>query len=170
MTIALRPPGILGSARHAADSSQSVDGSSVRKLLTRINESNRCTARTAVALADLDIAVQEANRPNWDGYDALPARSAAFEQARRLLEALPAGLPLPAIFVVPEGGIALEWNFGTKCLFSVIVSGANLLSYAGIFGPNKVHGMEQFEDGLPPSALAGLARALGRARPEDRTD
>jgi hypothetical protein len=109
-------------------------------------------------LGNLQEVVQEASNPNWDGYDALPVNQLTHYKASQFLTALPASIPNPEIGVDPDGEISFEWYHSPDNIFSVSVSQGGKLTYAGIFGLSKVHGVEYFEDKMPGAILNNLQR------------
>lgn len=111
-------------------------------------------------LRTLDIVTEECSVPEWDGYDALPIREAAYLEAQRLIRSLPtvSFIPMPEITPIPNGEIALEWTRGPRRILVVTTSGNNEITYAGLFGMNKVHGTEYFGDSLPTVLLENLKR------------
>lgn len=118
-----------------------------------------------IALLDrLFDAWRGAFEPGWDGYDALPVPAASYEQARRLVECLPAAFLNAEVGVDPDGEIALEWRAGPRWIFSVSVGKAGVLSYAGRFGANRTHGTEQSLETIP----GPIANALGRIERRNR--
>ena len=52
--------------------------------------------------------------------------------------------------------ITLEWYRGKRMLFSISLSGKNELVYAGLFGPNKVHGTEYFGSSIPKKVIENI--------------
>lgn len=67
--------------------------------------------------------------------------------------------------VHPDGEIEFEWYRGPRWLLTVSVGKTGALSYAGLFGRNKVHGVEQFSEGLPDAIVQNLGRLLDRQAP-----
>ena len=61
----------------------------------------------------------------------------------------------------PDGEIEFEWFRGPRWLFTVSVGRTGALSYAGLFGRNKTHGVEQLVEGLPEAIAQNLRRLLG---------
>lgn len=111
-------------------------------------------------LQSLNEIVEECSEPGWDGYDALPIREEAYLEARRLIRSLPTTsfIPMPEITPEPNGEIALEWSKGTRQIFIASMRGNNEITYAGLFGVNKTHGIEYFGDALPSVLLENLKR------------
>jgi hypothetical protein len=109
-------------------------------------------------LESLHEAADEASRPNWNGYDAVPVSDATLAQARALLDLFPSTFPKPDISAHPDGEIAFEWFFGPRRVLTVSVSETGRLSYAAMFGHARVHGTEFLLDVLPPSIAAALRR------------
>lgn len=109
-------------------------------------------------LENLQEIVQQASIPNWDGYDALPVNQLAHYKAEQFLKALPLSIPNPEIGVDPDGEVSFEWYNGPNNIFSVSVSEVGKLTYAGIFGLSKGHGLEYFEDKIPRAIMNNLQR------------
>jgi hypothetical protein len=101
------------------------------------------------ALKMLKEIWEETREENWDGYGASPVSVLAFLNARAFLSNLPTTVPIPEITVEPDGEIAFEWYLQPRWVFSVSVGSNNELTYAGLFGRNKIHGTEYFENELP---------------------
>lgn len=114
-------------------------------------------------LESLEDVVEEASVPNWDGYDALPVTQLVQYKAEQFLTALPSSIPNPEIGVDPDGEVSFEWYNGPGNIFSVSISGGGKLTYAGIFGLSKVHGVEYFEDKIPRAILNNLQRLWNEA-------
>lgn len=109
------------------------------------------------ALKDLQGLYEECSEENWDGYNARPLFEGAYYEARRLFKMLPSSLSVPnEITPEPDGSISLEWYRGKRMLFSISLSGKNELVYAGLFGPNKVHGTEYFGSSIPKKVIENI--------------
>jgi hypothetical protein len=106
----------------------------------------------------LSETVKEASTLNWDGYDARPVSELGYYKARQFLESLPTSVPIPEIGVDPDGDISFDWYSGANNVFSVSVSDMGRLTYAGIFGLSKVHGVEYYGDEIPRIILINLRR------------
>jgi len=65
---------------------------------------------------------------------------------------------MPEVVPEPSGEIGLEWSKGKDKVFVVSLSGKNEIVYAGLFGINKVHGVEYFGDAVPSTILENLRR------------
>ncbi len=102
----------------------------------------------------------ECSEKDWDGYDANPLTERAYLEARRFIQSLSfiPSFPIPEIVPEPSGEIGFEWYKENRQVFIASVSGKNELVYAGLFGPNKVHGTEYFGDSLPSIIIANLKR------------
>lgn len=101
---------------------------------------------------------EESSEADWDGYGASPVTKDAVDEAWRLIQLLPAFVPVPEILAEPTGEIGLEWYKGSDLAFVVSCSGKNILTYAGIFGSNKIHGTEYFGGSLPSIIIQNLRR------------
>jgi hypothetical protein len=113
--------------------------------------------RVKLALIDAFI---ECSSDNWDSYGAKAVNFDNYLAAWKFWRTLPTTVPIPEISVDPDGEFILEWHNGPRKVFSVIVERGHQLTYAGLFGDNKVYGNEYFEYELPPMILFNLRRAL----------
>lgn len=107
-------------------------------------------------------ALEECSVNNWDGYNAKAIDPGSFEEALRFSGMLPTTIPIPETDVDASGEFVFEWHKGPRKVFSVVVEGNNVLTYAGLFGTNKTSGTEYFGDELPKTILDNLQRLLSR--------
>jgi hypothetical protein len=142
----------------ASYSSQGVGQEAVKisELLRRF----RVDRKKEKALDDLYEAFSEACMPEWDGHGACRASLESYANAKQFIEVLPVDLPLPEFAVDPDGEISLEWYRSPRRVFSVSMGSGASLSYAGLFGPNRVHGSETFDGGIPYSVMMYIRRLL----------
>jgi hypothetical protein len=117
------------------------------------------TARETGSLVLLDRVYAEASVPNWDGYGATPVSRLAYERAKSLIRLLPGDAP-PDLGADPEGDVLLEWRRGPGAVLTISIGAGEQLAYAGLFGQNKVHGSEFFNDEIPNAVRQVLARVL----------
>ena len=110
----------------------------------------------------LNEIYEECSSENWDGYDSNPISEEAFEQAQSFLYTVmnenQLNVPIPDISADPDGDISLEWRKEHRFTFVVSINGQGLISYAGLFGKNKIHGTEYFGQEIPPSIIFNLRR------------
>lgn len=106
----------------------------------------------------LRIAFEEASESNWDGEGAAPAHPLSYEYARAVLAAFSRTIPIPDVYVDSDGEFCLEWDSGPRSVFSVSVGPDGTLTYAGLFGVNKTHGVETFTDSIPVSIENNILR------------
>lgn len=97
--------------------------------------------------------------------DALEAgqsiEPSTYRHASQFLALLPASTPNPEIVVEDDGEIAFDWDLGPRRVFSVSVGRDGTLSYAGLFGIQKAHGVTMLDDdAIPHEVLDGLAKVL----------
>ena len=109
----------------------------------------------------LDEAFLQATDANWDGEGAPAADLLGYAYARNFLALLPSSTPNPEAYVDPDGEICFEWYYGPRSVFSVSIGRDGTLTYAGLFGTSKNHGVEPFTDAIPNA----IATNIGRARP-----
>lgn len=112
------------------------------------------------ALQTLDELYEESLEEGWDGYQATRLSEEAYVEARRLLSRIPMNpiFPKPDIVIEPDGDIALEWSKDKRQIFSASVGGQNQIVFAGLFGTNKIHGVEYLGDSLPKVIVENLIR------------
>jgi hypothetical protein len=103
-------------------------------------------------------AWQEAARTGWDGYDAEPVHTAAVINAYAFIDAFPSNIPLPEVAVDPDGEISFDWFSAPRRQFSISIGPNNVLSYAGLFGADKVSGSERFQGTVPKTFVDYITR------------
>ena len=103
-------------------------------------------------------AKQKHSADNWDGYGAKSISTDSYQNAIRFALSLPSNIPIPEIYVDPDGEITFEWYEGRRQVFSVSVGGRSDLSYAGLYGASKTYGVEYIYDGLPEVILSNIYR------------
>ncbi len=106
---------------------------------------------------DLDEVCEEAAKEGWDGEGARALQVGARHYAASLVTDLKEGTRLPEVGVDPDGEISLGWDVGEDS-FSVSISGAGRLSFAGLFGASDCHGAEWMVDQIPDTIKRGLDR------------
>lgn len=141
---------------------QSIEAKLLAELMGRMTCGAADTgSRQALACAALARLLWTASTPDWDGYGAKAVSLQALEGARRILAALPATVPLPELNADPDGEVSLEWYLQPRQVFSISVSEWGDLSYAGLFGPNRIHGVEILIDRIPAAISDQLRRLYG---------
>lgn len=95
---------------------------------------------------------------NWDGYDAKAIDNDSCQNAIRFALSLTPNIPIPEIYVDPDGEVTFEWYEGKRKVFSVSVGGKNKLSYAGLHGFSKTYGVEYFYNDMPEIILNNIKR------------
>lgn len=108
---------------------------------------------------DLRAAFEAASKPNWDGEGAASANPLSYEYAKAFLKVLSPSIPIPDFDVDSDGELCLEWDDGPRSVFSVSIGPDGTLTYAGLFGVNKTHGVETFTDSIPASIESNILRA-----------
>ncbi len=116
----------------------------------------------AEVLQELDTVADECRLVNWDGQGAAPVGQDTLGHARRLLECLPNGYPMPSVGVEPDGHVTLEWYRSPNWTLSVSISPESDLYYAALFGTNDVRGREVFS-GKAPEIILSLIRRVHAA-------
>jgi hypothetical protein len=109
-------------------------------------------------LQALEALIASSSEAGWDGYDGLPVASASYQLARRFLRQLPGRFPVPELAIDPDGEINLEWSTERADHNVTLSIGPDVISFAGIFGRNRIHGVEEYTGGIPTAILTALAR------------
>lgn len=113
-----------------------------------------------VTLEKLHSTFEKCNQPNWDGYFGLPVSFETYLKAKQFIESFPTALHAPEVSVDPDGEISFEWYQAPRKVFSVSVGPNNELTYAGLFGASKTHGIETFHDEIPRVVLENVQRVI----------
>ena len=100
----------------------------------------------------------EASHNNWDSYGARAITKRTLSNALRFISSFSPNFPIPEVSAEPDGEIAFDWQVAPYKILSVSVGENNELSYAGLFGSNKIHGTELFLDEFPKALLEHLSR------------
>jgi len=107
-------------------------------------------------------STEECSVENWDGYGAKAIDSSSYVNAIYFSQLLPVNIPIPEIYVDPDGEVTFEWYTGPRQVFSVTMGSNNELIYAGLFGANKTHGTECLDDELHETILNNIHRVFSR--------
>lgn len=126
------------------------------------NESIILSGNHLKILNTLTKYLKEFADSNWDGYGAMPIDKGSYSKSISFSRALPKSLPLPELSIEPDGEVAFEWYNSNNRVFSVSIGSNGELAYAGLFGLNKMHGTEYFEEGLPKTILEGIQRVFSK--------
>jgi hypothetical protein len=102
---------------------------------------------------ELIDVILECSKLNWNGYDARPIKPNAIQDAFRLAQVIPLGIPAPSIGAEPDGDITFEWYSAPRKTLSVSVDDCGNLHYAALLGPDSVYGTEAFVGVLPKRIL-----------------
>lgn len=85
-----------------------------------------------------------------------------FIRARRLVDALPNGIPAPEVGLDPDGEVALDWIRSNRTLVSVSAGVTDDLSFAARFEDGTSYGVIRHTDGFP-LPVVDLLRRLFRS-------
>ncbi len=114
------------------------------------------------AVSELMETFEDAAVPNWDGFGARPVALATLEKAKAFLAALPPDMPSPEISADPDGEIAFDWTLDRDWTMAVSLGPDGRLSHAGLYGPSRAYGTEEFVEEIPRTVLRGLERLFAR--------
>jgi hypothetical protein len=156
-------PDIPGSMWNADSAVNSETHGLYNRLRSALATARDATGRWTDLIASLDNACMDAATTDWDGAGGHAILAGSYKQAQVFLELLPAAFPAPLIGVDADGEVTLEWIRGAHAAFSVSISAAGDLTYAGLFGPARARGKEPLGTQLPRAIIANLQRlsALG---------
>ncbi len=84
---------------------------------------------------------------------------ATFARARRLLDTIPSGFPVPGIGLDPDGEVAFDWIRRDRTMVSVSIGRVGDPSYAAGLVDGTAYGFLQWEYRFPV-ALTDLLRRL----------
>lgn len=135
----------------------------MREALERIIESREAFGSVSLALAELDLAADEARDDGWDGYEGVALDRATYAWARRILLALPLHLPAPEVAADPRGGVVLSWRGAPGRDFVLAIRRSGQFTYASVRGPSGAKGYETGSPDLPPAILCELERTIAPA-------
>ncbi|MCL6582075.1 MAG: hypothetical protein K6U11_00410 [bacterium] len=131
------------------------------KILSNLLEENiTIGASREKVLKSLKKAFAEYSTDNWDGYGAKAVDRYSYYEAQRFINVLPITIPVPEVAVDPDGEISFEWYAGPRKVFTVSIGKNRELTYAGLFGSNKIYGTEHFEDFIPKIILENIQRVF----------
>ncbi len=153
--IVYRNPFFLPTGRGVSETAEILD-KIIEKMLKDCSPS--VTIDKDALIQEFDDVFEECSVDNWDGYDAKAISIDSCREAIRFVRSLPTMIPLPEIAVDPDGEVALEWYEGPRKVFTVSIGSRNEITYAGLFGFNKVNGTECFYDEIPKAILDNLDR------------
>jgi hypothetical protein len=106
----------------------------------------------------LTTAYQVAQVDDWDGAGARRVEPSTYMYARQFLRLLPNSVSLPDIAIDTDGEILFEWDSGRRQIFSISIGRDGTLTFAGLFGHTKIHGIDHFREELPLTILDCLGR------------
>ena len=95
---------------------------------------------------------------DWDGEGSARVEPSTYGYASQFILLLPSTSPLPEIMPDTDGEILFEWDQGHRLVFSVSVGRDGTLTFAGLFGHAKIHGIEHLREALPLAVSDSLGR------------
>lgn len=112
----------------------------------------------AKAVEGLIIAKEEHSIDNWDGYGAKAINIDSYEYALNFALSLPSSIPVPEVYVNPDGYVTFEWYEAKRKVFTVSVGNRNELAYAGLYGASKTYGVEYMYEEIPENIIRNINR------------
>lgn len=126
------------------------------------SETGRCL-QAAIQDRDAHAALTNSfsKRKTFDELNAIRAEASdvswsAFNNAKRLLDALPIGLDQPSVGIEPDGFLTFEWHRNPSWTFSVSIGESSTLYYAALFGNQDPRGTCRFTSNEVPQILISL--------------
>jgi len=113
-------------------------------------------------LKRLGVAIAKSSKSDWDSYGAKAVDLDSVHSAIWFARLLPMHIPIPDIYVDPDGEIVFEWYLDPRRVFSITVTRNGELAYAGLFGVNKVYGVEYLDDELPEIVIDNIFRVFSK--------
>lgn len=107
----------------------------------------------------LHRAYLESGNTNWDAEGSSAADPMSLSYTRALLHALPSWIPSPDVSVDPDGEFNAEWYYDRRAVFTMSVGRDGTISYAGLFGMRKMHGIDIFTGEVPAAITEGVRKA-----------
>jgi hypothetical protein len=105
--------------------------------------------------ADVIVRLIEACAEASEDEETEPVRPDTFNRAEEFAKCLPPRLPIPDVFVHPDGEIAFEWHLAKDRVLTVSVGPDQMVAFAALIGASSVYGRERF-DGFIPDQVAHL--------------
>jgi hypothetical protein len=119
--------------------------------LTRsVNDAHVRVVKSAIQETFSEAAVED-----WDGPGSKPVTSETFQTAQAIAELIPCDCDPPHVSADVGGRILFEWMTARDQMVTLAVA-ATELSYAGLFGTNRVFGAEAFDGTLPVFLINAL--------------
>jgi hypothetical protein len=150
---------------YAPDSSEGEEGRSIHESLFRAFGFDRSIVRgyrVREALSQLNLVVEEASTPNWDGYGGRAIVPGAESRAELFLRSLPTWVDVPEVSAHPDGEIGIEWYHGPTRVLTVSLGTEDVATYAVLSGIERAHGRAVFTGTVPSIVLFHLRRLGAR--------
>ena len=108
-------------------------------------------------------AFAEARDQDWDGVGSAAAEPSTYAYASQFLDLLPSTVPMPDVFADRDGEICFEWDRDARWVFTVCVGRDGTLTYSGLYGYNKSHGVEHLGETLPQIISTNVERVTSNS-------
>lgn len=117
------------------------------------------TDRT-ILMNELTSLYLERRIADWDGDEAMPVTRFSFDLARKFVEAVPKGMPMPGVSTCSDGSIEFDWMPSRGRAIGVGIHNSNRLSIAWLNGSDRGHGVLEFKGEVLPKELIQLIRSV----------
>jgi hypothetical protein len=112
-------------------------------------------------LSELQGVQRNCTQHDWDGDKASCVTPTTLAHALRLAMMLTRKYPKPDVDADPDGHLSFEWYVAPRRVVTASVSPDGQVYFAGLFGGNRNHGVEQLGELLPHALAANLERLFG---------
>lgn len=123
--------------------------SSADEAIVNRNEQIRASAKLIIRAASQDC---------WDGAGTLKVSDYSVNNLYKVIEKLPAALPVPEISVTPKGSISFDWDENSDCQFSVLIQDQNRIGFSYYIAGDRLHGSASFSNEKLSDELLAAAK------------
>lgn len=111
-------------------------------------------------LEELFGVSEECEKPDWDGYGALPITLETYKAAYRFIETLPPGIAPFSIGAEPDGHLTLEWYRNPRRVLSISIRSEGDIHFAALLGLSTRMGTEPFLGEVPEVILDLISKTM----------
>lgn len=109
-------------------------------------------------VSKLESIQHESAYDDWDGDGSMAVSKQTLAYALHLARLLSLTNPEPDINADPDGHLSFEWYFAPRQVLTASVSPEGKVYFAGLFGTNRNHGVEELGELLPHALASNLER------------
>ncbi|MBU3678896.1 MAG: hypothetical protein FGM32_04720 [Candidatus Kapabacteria bacterium] len=113
-----------------------------------------------ILMGELTSLFRERHIADWDGDDAMPITRFSYDLARKFVDAVPIGMPMPGVSTTTDGSIEFDWMPSRGRAIGVGIHNSNRLSVAWINGSDRGHCVMVLNGETLPNELIQLIRSV----------